>query len=583
MLRSTTLAVTFLAAWMGADASRLDFLHPPDPPAGDRISPPTADTTPQPMDRPPRAARVTLSLGDRRLSVTMELPAMADSVRFALQPWAGVAFADGVTNLRARSASGELETHRRGDSEWVVIGTETDYSLTYEIVSRKTSFVGQTREDLFRPTLLPNWAFLWGHAVFLTSGAYATTPVRLRIEAGRYERAFINLPDLDSIADLWELSRSLIVAGDYRTSSLMVDGGEVQILIHGRDWQFADRDFVDAVRRIFESQVELMGFYPAIKQMVVLVEGAPHSKGGTVVANAIALYPDPAAPLDDSTHETLRIVAHEHFHTWNGSFLRPESGRGEGWYKWFQEGVTEYQAWSTLYGLGIVSTEGMIGVINRFLREYYSNPVAFTATSADLEARYWSDASYNRLPYAKGFLLGLLIDAGIRLQSGGASGIGDWLAGVFRADEGSYDDARMRAELEAITGTDWGAFYDTFVLGSDELEILGFCNYSGAACSRPQLEIFEFGFRTDVGSLTGGAEVTEVLAGSNAQAAGMRVGDVLTGRVSYWNGDPTKPATFWVERGTGEVEISYLPSAREAIPQISKGARSEEALESLWR
>jgi len=61
-----------------------------------------------------------------------------------------------------------------------------------------------------------------------------------------------------------------------------------------------------------------------------------------------------------------------------------------------------------------------------------------------------------------------------------------------------------------------------------------------------------------------------VESGSNAEKAGIRIGDSLQ-RFSVYHGDTGKEAKFGLWRGSGRVDVAYLPVARRTVVQVTGG------------
>jgi predicted metalloprotease with PDZ domain len=304
-----------------------------------------------------------------------------------------------------------------------------------------------------------------------------------------------------------------------------------------------------------------------------------------VEGTVMALYPDPTRPLAEGGAETLRLVAHELFHFWNGTHARPDTTKGEGWYKWFQEGMTEYVARRTLLREGFVEPAVFLAELNEALVSYTANPVARTATAAILAERYWDAEEYRQLPYVKGFLLGFLTDLRIREATAGRVGIDAWLRRALRPDLARgpiYDDAALLRALEEITGRDERAWYDAYALGAEPLPFEEACTRHGMTCTAVESLVFDLGFKAEPGIIDG-ALVTAVTPDSPAAEAGLEVGDRLTGGASYFPGDPTQDAIVEVHRGGTTVPLTWRPARTARIPLLEDTARARAVIESLKR
>lgn len=169
-------------------------------------------------------------------------------------------------------------------------------------------------------------------------------------------------------------------------------------------------------------------------------------------------------PLDS---EALLLLAHEAFHLWNGHHLTPRPAAEEQT-RWFKEGVTHYVALKTLWRLDLFSREQLLEELSTSASYYRRNPAAFRgdATRADLA----------RLPYDKGVLLALALDAALYSHSGGRVGLDTWLIRLLEqyaeAPQG-YDAADLRAALVETSGSATSpavALWDRHVAGAEPID-----------------------------------------------------------------------------------------------------------------
>ncbi len=527
-----------------------------------------------------------IELRPGRAEVRLSIPAgVGDSLVLALPPWASVPdFAGSLDGFAVTTPAGTPVPIRREGWRWIVVTAGTAVEVRYAVPSTKTSFMGERQGDWFRPTLLPTWAFLWGPAwlVHPENAPAAAWPARMEVDAGPYVHSAWSWdagPVLGSPARAYE---SLLIAGDFRRRTSRVGSLAVHFHLRGA-WGFDDSVFTGSIAAILREHTRRFGAPGASDLQVVLVEGEADSHGGTVLGGAIALYPPPSrSPRVDL--EALRLVSHEAFHLWNGGRLRPAPGRAEGYWKWFQEGFTEYYAWLGLMRAGLVSDTAVVDAINTALRRYTANRAAWTATADSLERYYWTSQDYRDLPYRKGLILGLVTDLSIRAASRGRRSLDDVMRGLLRAAGSTgYDAALLRTELTRIDPA-LESFYGEYLVGAAPLPMGDWCRELRLDCETQDVRIFDLGFESDSARVTEGARVLRVTDGSGAARAGMRPGDVLTGRVSYWSGDPTRQAMIEVRRATGETaQLAYLPSQDRRMTLLSLGPATRARLELLAR
>lgn len=423
-----------------------------------------------------------LRFGDRYLEVRATYPAGAtDTVTLSMSQWGGITdFARHITGVAAADASGGNVVMRAGEGSWHLEGIGAGFVLTYRVESSKTTFMGEGPRDFLRPTLLGDWAFLWGNSWVLwpSVARLAVQPARLTVDPGPYRRAWASWDGGRPLRGVDAVGETVLVAGRFREVSREVSGARFRILVTGTRWRFSDTAFAVAVTAAIGAQRAMLGSPPDSVFTVVLAEGTPTSAGGTAVPGAIVVYPNVMIPSPLEDMETLRLIAHEYLHAWNGGLLRAASDHAEGWYKWFQEGITEYLAWRSLHRGGLVSGAAFLRAVNRRIEEYARNPAALTATADTLAAGYWTRQELHDLPYVKGFLLGWLLE----LEGGAVDRM--LRALLERTGRGAipYDDALLQATLEEAAGGPRDAFYRDFMLGAAPLPLAEACRAAGLRC-----------------------------------------------------------------------------------------------------
>ena len=152
-------------------------------------------------------------------------------------------------------------------------------------------------------------------------------------------------------------------------------------------------------------------------------------------------------PKAGADAKTRTLIAHEAFHLWNGHELTPSPAE-EPKTRWFKEGVTHYMALRALRQLKRLSERDLLAELAQITTRYeaiVARQRAGEALSADEAAA---------LPYDRGVLLALLLDAALREASLGKVSVEDWLryllaearqhpGGVYYS-EGALHDALLK-------------------------------------------------------------------------------------------------------------------------------------------
>jgi predicted metalloprotease with PDZ domain len=200
---------------------------------------------------------------------------------------------------------------------------------------------------------------------------------------------------------------------------------------------------VDAYRTRF-------GDLGAVTAYVRAVDAHPLDRGRGVGRRGGFVVEIPAdQPIDD---KAMLLLAHEAFHLWNGHHLTPDPA-AEKETRWFKEGVTHYVALKVLAELGLFTRDDVLRELSRAASYYQRNPASRGQPS--------SKADRARLPYDKGVLLAVALDAALVAESKGRVGLEAWvrvLVDNVRANHegqrgGAYDVGDLRAALVQVAGS----------------------------------------------------------------------------------------------------------------------------------
>ena len=228
------------------------------------------------------------------------------------------------------------------------------------------------------------------------------------------------------------------------------------------------------------------------------------------------------------------------------------------------EGVTDYYADRFARDAGLLGPEAYLKRVNEVLLSYYTSPVR-DVPEALVERRYWRDPWLTALPYRRGYVLSLRLDAALRDATGGAYTLDDWLRDVYAGALGAggeLSDALLvdaapeplRPHLRDVLAPVLEAGVPVPLTGRE----LGECHMYRtvhAMVARPE-------FDPVLSSQDG--RVRGVRAGSAAWAAGLRDGMPMAG----WEWRPTARAhavEVLVDGDEGERRITYEPRERATV------------------
>ena len=243
------------------------------------------------------------------------------------------------------------------------------------------------------------------------------------------------------------------------------------------------------------------------------------------------------------------IAAHEFFHAWNVKRIRPQSLEPVDYTKeqysralWFAEGVTSTYGSFTLERSGIWTKDKWYVDLAQQVCELQSRPARKWQSVEESSLDTWFDKydAYNLADrsisyYNKGQLIGDMLDLAIRDATDNHKSLDDVLRSLNDlAKQGKFYDesAGIRSVVEEVSGTSFEDFFRRYVSGLDEIPYDQFLAHAGLSLKNEFRQSADAGFL--VGRSSDGPTVVAVTPGSGAQAAGLRVDDIL-GRVE-WRG-----------------------------------------------
>lgn len=393
-------------------------------------------------------------------------------------------------------------------------------------------------------------AFLNGAGIFFYLAGREREPIRLEVQALEGWRVTTALPAGEAegvfgAAGYDQLVDSPLEIGTQAVREWKIDEMPHRYAIWGRgnvDPDSLVRDTTAIVRAGRQLFGELP--YPDFTFLLHLTAGI---RGGLEHRASTALQVDRWSFRGKPYTDVLALVAHEHFHAWNGKRIRPAALGPFDYTRevhtahlWVVEGITTYYTDLLLRRAGRITADRYLERLAETITRFQSLPGAraqtLEASSWDAWTRFYrpdadtpnSQVSY----YQKGALVALLLDMRIRRATGNARSLDDLMRLLWERygapDRGFPEDAGICPEAEEVCGGELGDFFDTYLRTTQPLPLaealatVGVGVEQAPAPSRPDaplgMRLAEQGGRT---------RVTHVLAGSPAYDAGVNAGDEL--------------------------------------------------------
>ncbi len=145
------------------------------------------------------------------------------------------------------------------------------------------------------------------------------------------------------------------------------------------------------------------------------------------------------------------MVAHELLHQWIGIGVRI-AGR-EGTRHWFSEGFTVHFARELALQGGLIELRGFAEDVGVSTSRYFTNPYRTASNRAIAELMH-TTPTHERLPYDRGSLLALELDARIRAATGNARSLADFLKALLSkaASRAPAPDGARFVQLDEVRG-----------------------------------------------------------------------------------------------------------------------------------
>jgi predicted metalloprotease with PDZ domain len=475
-------------------------------------------------------------------------------------------FARNVQEFAATDAAGRpLPWSKVDKNTWRVrTGTGTGgaggWRATYRVYANE-----RTHEVAGQAALTDRFAFWNNAAVLMYVAGHLKAPATLRVIAAdgwkvtTGLRAVPGSPDTYQASDVDALYDAPVLAGVVKTLTFTVQGIPHRIVLQGDGNYDAERVRRD-VQKIVETTAALMGGLPYREYTFLLMMIGGNTGQGLEHAGSTAIaYPRWLFRPEANYRIFLGLAAHEFFHTWNVKRLRPDTLGPFDYTRenhtrllWVAEGLTRYYENLLLRRAGLISDADYLQTLGRAVDDLRFVPgrrlMSLEEASFDAWTRKSPEEAENAAVdyYAKGGIIGALLDLEIRARSGGAKSLDDVLRALYAEYGGdgkkgrNYTSADFQRACERAAGGSLEAWFARHVRGRDEpdydasLAAAGLRLDTNGGEEKPA-EISYLG--VTLAEETGRLKIVSVRGGTPAWEQGLNAGDELLAvdgmRVTY--------------------------------------------------
>ena len=450
-------------------------------------------------------------------------------------------FSQFVDWVRAKDRSGKpLAVHKLNNSLWQIDAAQDGASVEYQIyVDSPGPFGAQ---------LNSHHAFLNLAQVLMYPVDARNAPVALLFSNLPSQwRAVMPLPppDFKFHADNYDqLVDSPVEIGQFQELKFDEAGAHFRVIIDADPADYDPEKIITDLHQIVGAAISWMNDRPFDSYTFFYHFPRGPAGGGMEHAYSTAIEIN-AGSIKQSLYPFNAVTAHEFFHLWNVKRIRPQTLEPIDYTKanytralWFSEGVTSTAEGIIQLRAGLIDEKQYLNNVAGEITELERRPAHLTQSAEDSSLDAWLEGfSYYRRPdrsisyYNKGNLLGIMLDLAVRDASHGQACLRDvmqWMNANYAKKHRYFDDSNgVREAAEAVSHADLGWFFTKYVSGTEEIPWNDFLRSAGLRVDSVVTTVPDLGFVASR-NFDGPMSVVAVTPGSEAERAGLRVGDTIT-------------------------------------------------------
>jgi predicted metalloprotease with PDZ domain len=442
--------------------------------------------------------------------------------------------------VRAKSAAGQPIALRKLDkTTWHLTGIASGAEIEYEIFADQSGPFGAQ--------LNPQHAFFNLAEILMYAVGGRNSPAEISftdLPAGwRIATALPASADGFAAPDYDRLADSPVELGVFQESDFDQGGAHYRVVVDADPSDYDMQRILSTLRSLVSAATAWMDDQPF--QTYLFLYHFPRGPAGGGMEHAYSTAIDiSASRLAENPQALGDVTAHEFFHLWNVKRIRPQALEPVDYTKenytralWFSEGATTTAGNIIRRRAGLLDDARYLKGVADEIAELERRPAHLTQSAEEASLDAWLEKyDYYRLParsisyYNKGYLLGVLLDLQVREDSRGSASIRDvfhWMNENY-ARQGQFfpESEGVRRAAEAVSHSDLGWFFQKYVAGTDEISWDDFFRSVGLHLVQRVISVADLGF-VATQNFDATPLVSEVVAGSAAEKAGLSLGDAL--------------------------------------------------------
>jgi predicted metalloprotease with PDZ domain len=450
-------------------------------------------------------------------------------------------FAQYINWVCAKDRSGKpLAVRELDKSRWQIQGAVTGAIVEYQIyVDSPGPFGAQFN---------PHHAFLNLAQILMYPVDARSAPLTVRfaeVPDGWHTATPLTLSESGefSAANYDRLIDSPVEIGEFDESDFDEAGGHFRVIVDADPADYDMAKLVAALHTITAAATSWMNDRPFDTYMFLYHFPRGPAGGGMEHAYATAIDLN-ADVLKQSLYPFTSVTSHEFFHLWNVKRIRPQTLEPIDYTKenytralWFSEGVTSTAEGIIQLRAGLIDEKQYLTGLGEGITELERRPAHLTQSAEESSLDAWLESNgYYRRPersisyYNKGELLGVMLDLAVRDASHGAASLREvleWMNANYAKQGRFFNDSEgVREAAEAVTHADLSSFFTKYVAGTEEIPWDDFFRSVGLRVDALAKTVPDAGFIVSR-NFDGPMSVAAVTSGSDAEHAGLQVGDTI--------------------------------------------------------
>ena len=332
--------------------------------------------------------------------------------------------------------------------------------------------------------------------------------------------------------------------GNFQESDFDEAGGHFRVIIDADPADYDMAKIVAALHKIVAAATSWMDDRPF--DTYTFIYHFPRGPAGGGMEHAYSTAIDLNADvMKQSLDAFTSVTSHEFFHLWNVKRIRPQTLEPVDYTKenytralWFSEGVTSTAEGAIQLRAGLLDEQLYLSRLGQEIAELERRPAHLTQSAEESSLDAWLEGNgYYRRPersisyYNKGEMLGVMLDLAVRDASHGQASLREvlqWMNANYAKKGRFFNDSEgVREAAEAVSHANLSAFFAKYVAGTDEIPWDDFFRSVGLHAVAIPNTVPDAGFIASR-NFDGPMSVAAVTPGSDAEHAGLQVGDTIT-------------------------------------------------------